>query len=434
MDYTVVLNGDLFCTLERQRLLVSHKKKRAVRVGDAEKPAKEAAPEAEKVDNRKVVVEDLIYIDDLEILIYTTIAPKTSSVFINSVKKAKGSASKSDVEVVTLDKVGGDENGASEAPQADQQASLVTNYYPLIAKLKGHKNSDPPSICYVPQSCCLITGEKHLDEQAHAPPKSTFPGTADASVPASHKFQKSKQGAYEKHQSRGAKGQPCEILIWNIQRDLIELFSSRPPWHMPCHKRIAAHNSSIVEICYLAKSQLVVTASTDQTIKFFDPVSTSYELTDPSNNPHAQMRPGHYRPLKRELTKSNVTFKEVKRIYTGSDTSCYSLRCLHIPNIAVDPANPELKSQIEWLVALKLGKPQWQQSRNTQVGFICGYGIERVQIEVPALHHDDVVPPFVLKECEELVTARRRKIVSTFQRSLQQTISKIFSQVQLQDS
>jgi hypothetical protein len=100
-----------------------------------------------------------------------------------------------------------------------------------------------------------------------------------------------------------------------------------------------------------------VTASTDQTIKFFDPVSTSYELTDPSNNPHAQMRPGHYRPLQREQTRSNVTFKEVKRIYTGSDTSCYALRCLSIPNIAPDPQNPELKSQIEWLVALKLGKP-----------------------------------------------------------------------------
>ena len=26
-------------------------------------------------DNRKVVVEDLVYIDDLQILIYTTVAP-----------------------------------------------------------------------------------------------------------------------------------------------------------------------------------------------------------------------------------------------------------------------------------------------------------------------------------------------------------------------
>ena len=44
--------------------------------------------EVEKVDNRKVVVEDLIYVDDLEILIYTTVAPKTSAIFITSVKKS----------------------------------------------------------------------------------------------------------------------------------------------------------------------------------------------------------------------------------------------------------------------------------------------------------------------------------------------------------
>ena len=286
-------------------------------------------------------------------------------------------------------------------------------------------------MCYVPHSCCLVTGEKHLNEAAYAPPKGSFPAPADPNVPSSHKFQRSTQGAYERHQERGKRGNPCEILIWNLQRDLIELFQSRPPWAVPCHKRIVAHNASILEICYLPKSQLVVTSSTDQTIKFFDPASTSYELTDPSNNPHAEMRPGHYQPLRRELTRTNVPFKEVKRIYTGSDSCCYSLRCLHIENVAVDQKNPELKSQIEWLVALKLGKPSQQQGRNTQVGFICGYGIERVKIEVPALHHDDVVPPYVLKECEELVSQRRRKVLSTFQASLQQTISKVFSQVQL---
>ena len=48
------------------------------------------------------------------------------------------------------------------------------------------------------------------------------------------------------------------------------------------------------------------------------------------------MRPGHYRPLRRELTRTNVPFKEVKRIYTGSDTSCFSLRCLHIENVSID--------------------------------------------------------------------------------------------------
>lgn len=84
----MVLNSDLFCTLERQRLKSTHKLKKAVRVGDAVKASKMDDAEAAKVDNRKVVVEDLIYIDDLEILVYTTIAPKTSTVFINSVKKA----------------------------------------------------------------------------------------------------------------------------------------------------------------------------------------------------------------------------------------------------------------------------------------------------------------------------------------------------------
>ena len=38
------------------------------------------------------------------------------------------------------------------------------------------------------------------------------------------------------------------------------------------------------------------------------------------------MKPGYYTPLKKESTKSNVTFKEVKRIYTGQDTSCFALR------------------------------------------------------------------------------------------------------------
>ena len=40
-------------------------------------------------DNRKVVVEDLVYIDDLQILIYTTVAPRTSKIFITSLEKSK---------------------------------------------------------------------------------------------------------------------------------------------------------------------------------------------------------------------------------------------------------------------------------------------------------------------------------------------------------
>lgn len=93
-----------------------------------------------------------------------------------------------------------------------------------------------------------------------------------------------------------------------------------------------------------------------------------------------------------------------------------------------------MKSQIEWIVGLKLGRPQMQGRKNTQVGFICGYGIERVRIEVPAIQLDDIEPPYVYRECEDLVKQRRKRLVTAFQHSLPHKIEKIYSQVALQDS
>ena len=40
---------------------------------------------------------------------------------------------------------------------------MMTNNYQLIAKLKGHKNDDPPSICFIPHSNCLVTAEKYYE-------------------------------------------------------------------------------------------------------------------------------------------------------------------------------------------------------------------------------------------------------------------------------
>jgi hypothetical protein len=86
VDYTVILNSDTFCTLERLRL--KQNKKKGVGFGAASKENDTSKNDEQKVDNRKVVVEDLLYVDDLEILIYTTIAPKTSNIFITSTKKS----------------------------------------------------------------------------------------------------------------------------------------------------------------------------------------------------------------------------------------------------------------------------------------------------------------------------------------------------------
>lgn len=129
------------------------------------------------------------------------------------------------------------------------------------------------------------------------------------------------------------------------------------------------------------------------------------------------MKPGYYKPLQNEKTKSNATFKEVKRIYTGNDMNCFVLRALCLNNIILNSQQPNVKSQIEWLVCLKNLKQSGinnDVAKMNRVGIVTGYGIERVKIEVPAKHHDDIVPPHVIKECEELVELRRRKLVTAF--------------------
>jgi hypothetical protein len=63
----------------------------------------------------------------------------------------------------------------------------MTNYYKLLAKMKGHRNSDPPTLCYVAQSGCLISGEKHLNELPYQPSKDSIPKAHDPKVPISAK-------------------------------------------------------------------------------------------------------------------------------------------------------------------------------------------------------------------------------------------------------
>lgn len=120
----------------------------------------------------------------------------------------------------------------------------------------------------------------------------------DPELAPSYITQNSKTGSYEKYSNnKNNNDKKCEIIVWNLQRDMIELFTRRPPWNVSYFKKFVAHDASIIDICYLSKAQLLVTSSMDQTIRFWDPVAVSYELTDPSNNPHAQMKPGYYKPM-----------------------------------------------------------------------------------------------------------------------------------------
>ena len=120
VDYMGILNSNIFAALEMKRL-----RQRALEIGkrfqknsDADdaldqmdqiledEKEEERQEELRKMnDNRKVVVEDLVYIDDLQVLIYTTIAPKTSQIFITSLNKVqanKGDGEEKDSNVINL--------------------------------------------------------------------------------------------------------------------------------------------------------------------------------------------------------------------------------------------------------------------------------------------------------------------------------------------
>lgn len=98
-------------------------------------------------DNRKVVVEDLIFIDDLEIIIYTTVRPKTSNIFITSLQKSQTIIKKSQQKrVIELAKLHGSEadikrimeeinkdlDKSKQSSTADEQSK---SRYQMIARL-----------------------------------------------------------------------------------------------------------------------------------------------------------------------------------------------------------------------------------------------------------------------------------------------------------
>jgi hypothetical protein len=89
VDYTVILQNELFVNLEQQRL----RREQLLRKANADGAEGNAnhKQNQELADHRKVVVEDLVYIDDLEIIIYTTIMPKTSTIFVTHTKKKSDS-------------------------------------------------------------------------------------------------------------------------------------------------------------------------------------------------------------------------------------------------------------------------------------------------------------------------------------------------------
>ena len=101
----------------------------------------------------------------------------------------------------------------------------------------------------------------------------------------------------------------ANIYIWNIQKSLIDLFDTNPPWKIcPSHTIKNAHYDTILDFKYLPISQLIVSCSLDKTIKIWDPVARPYSLTNPQNLAHLRVKPGYYKDPESEFTRSNTVF------------------------------------------------------------------------------------------------------------------------------
>ena len=76
------------------------------------------------------------------------------------------------------------------------------------------------------------------------------------------------------------KERACDIMIWNIDRELFQRDMVNPPWKIQPSKIIKnAHYDSIISLCYMKSNQLVVSSSMDGSIKFWDPIAKPHQLT-----------------------------------------------------------------------------------------------------------------------------------------------------------
>lgn len=84
-------------------------------------------------------MESVIYLDDFDLIVYTTVCPRTSIIFIAKTNKSSPT----------------EKNKEGDKPK---DVNMFANK--LLAKLQGHKTCNAPTIAFVPQSGCIVSGEK----------------------------------------------------------------------------------------------------------------------------------------------------------------------------------------------------------------------------------------------------------------------------------
>ena len=235
----------------------------------------------------------------------------------------------------------------------------------LVSKCVGHFGEYPPVLLYVPSANTLVSGERRDYKTSSLP-----------SPP------------------------PCCIVLWNLQRDLVNKFSVHPPWTLKPYCKVAAHDCGIVDLTYLPVSQLVVSVGNDGVVKLWNPTGRPYVLTETHNLPIATAKPGKYVPLNQQFTQSNSVMALVG-VIRNSETACFRVLA-------------HAFDKCEWLVCLNLVP---SSSKN-----ICGnlqtWAVRRMSLLVPAKQHDWNLPNSVVEKLDEICVGQRTKMLAEYRAAL----------------
>lgn len=332
----------------------------------------------------KIVIESVIHLSCENVFIYTTVSPKTSNIYIARTKE---------------DKI------------RDRQLSEVFESQ-LLAKLIGHKSKEPPTIMFVKESNCLLSGEKL------SPIKESMSETMAPQNKSNESFARFYSNITNN------KTRVANILVWNLGKDVFNENKTNPPWKISPTRIIEnAHYDSITCLAYMPLSQIIVSTSIDGSIKLWDPVARPYSLVH-----HDSIRK---HDNEEEQTQSNVPFSEVSRFYTG-ELTCYSLICMNqrVPVPDTDGV-PKFKN-LEYLVSLELGKAQRTAGKLRTEGIIKVFGIERITIDVPVSRFEETIPKQLWQEMVDLAISNRQNTKFLFKRSLSTNLDKLMSKVVIQ--
>ena len=364
---------------------------------------------------QKLVIENVVYIDSIDVIAYTTVCPKTSMIFVAKLSDQKQKMSK---------KARNRAKNAKTAKNARNQAASLLEEYEcsLLARLVGHHSGEPPTFIYVPESGCIVSGEKFPIRKASLESmQNTGSYGLDIQEPASKYY----------NNIIADNLRVARISIYNLDKELYKKAKINPPWIIkPTRVIDPAHNDSIVSLAYMKINQLIVSSSIDGCIKFWDPVARSHQLTHKDSL--QQLKPGYYTYLKQEDTRTNTSFAEVRRIYTG-ELTCYNLCPIYakVKTTQIDEGIPEYY-YIEFLSTLELGESQRISGKLTSKGVIKVYGMERMGLEIPVCRFLEPIPKQLTLELEELAINNRQLAKMKMKRRLPQKLEKLNSKLVIQ--